>query len=94
MLLGTSALFKKLKEKSVHLKYDVQEKLDVLRSSGSSAEKECSHKELMDLNKVHDFITGIFFWSTTMSNMTEYWKNVIPMCDALFLSTYADHFKI
>ena len=32
-------LFQLLKDKSVHLSYDVQEKLDILSNSGSSVEK-------------------------------------------------------
>ena len=61
-------VFQLQKNKSVHLPYDVQEKLDILRSSGSSSEKECSHEKLMDLNEINDLVTGIFP-SVTMSDM-------------------------
>ena len=64
-------LFQLLKNKSVHLPYYVQEKLDILCSSGISVENECSHEEFMDLNKVNDLITGIFP-SATISDMVEY----------------------
>ena len=47
-----SLLFQSLKDKSVHLLYDTREKLDILQSSRSSVEKECSHEELMDLNEI------------------------------------------
>ena len=82
--------FQLLKNKSVHLPYVVQEKLDILRSSGSSLEKECIHEKLMDLNEINDLVTGIFP-SATMSNMAEYWKDFLSMCDALFLSIHANH---
>ena len=68
----------------------VQEKLDILRSSGISVENECSHEEFMDLKKVNDLITGIFP-SATISDMVEYWKKFWSICDALFLSIYANH---
>ena len=83
-------IFQLLKDKSVHLSYDVQEKLDILRSCGSFVEKECSHEELMDLNEVNDLITSIFL-SVPMSDMAEYWKEFLSMCDALFLSIHANH---
>ena len=44
----------------------------------------------MDLNEVNDLITGIFP-SATMSDMAEYWKEILSMCDAWFLSIYANH---
>ena len=66
-------LFLLLEDKSVCLLYDVQEKLDILRSSGSTVEKRYSHEELIDLNKVNDLITDIFL-SVTMSDMAEYWQ--------------------
>ena len=53
-------LFQLLKDESVHLPYDVQEKLDILRSSGSSVEKECNYEELMDPSEVNDLITAFF----------------------------------
>ena len=77
-------LFQLLKDKSVHLPYDVQEKLHILRSSESSVEKECSHEKLMDLNVVNDLITGVFS-SVIISDMAEFWKDFLSMCDALFL---------
>ena len=83
-------LFQLLKDKSVHLPYDVQEKLDILRSSRSSVEKEFSHEKLMDLNEINDLITGIFP-SVTMPDMTEYWKDFLSIRDALFLSIHANH---
>ena len=83
-------LFQLLKDKSFHFLYDVQEKLDILCSSGSSVEKECNHDKLIDLNEVNDLITGIFP-SVTMSDMAEYWKDFLSMCDALFLSIHANH---
>ena len=46
--------------------------------------------ELMDLIEVNDLITGIFP-SVTMSDMVEYWKDFLSMCDALFLSIHANH---
>ena len=76
-------LFQLLKDKSVHLSYDVQEKMNILCSCGGSVEKECSHEELMNLNEVNDLITGIFP-SVTMSDIAEYWED-LSMCDALFL---------
>ena len=82
-------LFQLLKDKSVHLPYDVQEMLDILRSSESSVEKQCSHEELMDLNVVNDIITGIFP-SVIISDMTEYWKDFLCVCDALFPSIHAN----
>ena len=83
-------LFQLGKDRSVHLPYDVQEKLDILHSSGSSAEKQCSHEGLMDLNEVNYLITSIFP-SDTMSDMVEYWKHFLSLCDALFLSIHANH---
>ena len=67
------AWYECLKNKSVHLPYDVHEKLYILRTSESSIEKECSHEELMDFNKINDLTTGIFS-SVIMSCMAEYWK--------------------
>ena len=67
------AWYQCLKNKSVHLPYDVHKKLHMLRSSESSIEKECSHEELMDFNKINDLTTGIFS-SVIMSCMAEYWK--------------------
>ena len=83
-------LFQLLKDRSVHLPYDVQEKLHILRTSESSVEKECSHEKLMDLNVVNDLITGVFS-SVIISDMAEYWKDFLSMCDALFLSIHANH---
>ena len=83
-------LFQLLKDKSAHLLYGVQEKLDILRSYGSSVEKQCSHEELMDLNEMNDLITGIFPFST-ISNIAEYWKDFLSMCDAFFLSVHDNH---
>ena len=82
-------LFQLLKDKSVHLPYGVEEKLDILRSSRRSEEKKCSHEKLMDLNEINDLITGIFP-SVTMCDMAEYWRDFLPMCDALFLSIHAN----
>ena len=86
-----------LKDKSVHLPYDVQEKLHILRSSEGSVEKQCSHGELMDLNEVNDLITGIFL-SVSLSNMVNTGKTsylcVMP-CFYLFMPTIVLlHFKI
>ena len=78
------------KDKSVHLPYDLQEKLDILCSSGSSVEKDCSHEELMDLNEVNDLITSIFP-PVTISDMAEYWKDFLSMYNALFLSIHVNH---
>lgn len=58
-------LFQLLKDKSVYLLYDVQEKLDILSNSWSSVEKECTHEDLKDLNEANDLITRIFL-SVTM----------------------------
>ena len=80
-------LFKLLKGKFVNLPHDAQEKLDILRCSGSSVEKEYSHEELMDLNEVNDLIIGIFP-SVTMFDMAEYWKDFLSM---YFLSIPANH---
>ena len=43
----------------------------------------------MDLNEVNDLIAGIFP-SVTMSDMAEYWKDFLSMCDALFLFIHAN----
>ena len=86
-----SLFFQSLKGKSVHLLYDAREKLDVLQYSRSSVEKECSHEELMDLNEINDLITGIFP-SFTMSDIAEYCKDFLSMCDTLFVSIHANHF--
>ena len=65
--------FQLLNDKSVHPLYDVQEKLNILGSSGSFVEKEWNwfHDELMDLNEVNDLFTDTFL-SVIMSDMTEY----------------------
>ena len=44
----------------------------------------------MNLNEINDLITGIFP-SVTMSDMAEYWKDFLYMCDALFLSIHANY---
>ena len=44
----------------------------------------------MNLNEINDLITGIFL-SVTMSDMAEYWKDFLYMCDALFQSIHANH---
>ena len=44
----------------------------------------------MNLNKVNDLITGIFP-SVIMSDMAEYWKDFLSLCDTLFLSVHANH---
>ena len=67
-----SLLFQLLKGESVHLPYDVQEKLDILRSSGSSVEKECNYEELMDLSEVNDLITAFFRLSPCLI-----WLNIL-----------------
>ena len=89
--------FQLLKGKPVHLPCDVQEKLDILRRSGSSAEKEWNHEELMDLNEVNDLITGIFT-SVTMFDMAEYWKDflscVMPCFYLFMLTSVLMYFKI
>ena len=82
--------FQLLKDKSVHLQYDAQVKLDILLSPGTSVEKECNHEELMGFNEINDLITGIFP-SVTMSDMAEYWKDFLSMCHTLFLPIHANH---
>ena len=44
----------------------------------------------MDLNQINDLITGTFP-SVIMSDMAEYWKDILSMCDALFLYIHAKH---
>ena len=44
----------------------------------------------MNLNEINDLITGIFP-SVTMSDMAEYWKDFLYMCDALFLSIHVNY---
>ena len=83
-------IFQLLKDKYVNLSYDVQKKLDILCSPGTLLEKDCSHKELLDLNEVDDLVSNIFS-SVTTSDMAEYWKEFLPMCEALFLSIHANH---
>ena len=80
-------LFQLLNDKSVHLLFDVQEKLDILRSSGNSVEKECSHKEVMDLKEVNELIT-VIFPSVIMSDLAEYWKHFLSMCDTFMCDIY------
>ena len=53
-------IFQLLKDKYFNLSYDVQKKLDILRSSGTLLEKDCSHKELLDLKEVDDLVSNIF----------------------------------
>ena len=44
----------------------------------------------MDLSEINDLITG-FFRSVTMSDMGEYWKDFLSVCNAFFLSIHANH---
>ena len=44
----------------------------------------------MDLNETNDLIAAIS-QSVTMSDMAEYWKDFLSMCDALLLYIHANH---
>ena len=44
----------------------------------------------MDFSEINDLITGTFP-CVIMSDMAEYWKDLLSMCDALFLSIHANH---
>ena len=64
--------------------------MHILRSSRTSVEKAYSHQELLDLNDLNDLITGIVP-PVTMSDMAEYWKDILSMCESLFPSIPAHH---
>ena len=79
-------LFQLLKDESVHLPYDVQETLDILRSSGRSVEKECNYEELMDLSEVNDLITAFFrlspclIWLNILERLLIYVGCLVSIC--------------
>ena len=70
--------------------FDVLEKVVILRSFKSSIEKKYSHDELMDLNEVTDLINSIFR-PVIMSDITEYWKDLLCICDSFFLFIHGNH---
>ena len=79
-----------MKDKYLNLSNNRKGKLDILRKSGSSVEKKCNHEELMEFDEVNSLTTCLFS-SVTVSDMADFWKDFLSMCDALFLSIHANH---
>ena len=83
-------IYELLKDKASKLSGEVQQMLDILHGINTSEAKACSHNELMEHAELTELISNMFA-AVPSSDMADYWKDFLSMCDALFLSIHANH---
>ena len=69
---------------------EVQQTSEILGSTDTYKTKADSYKELTENAELDELVTNMFA-TVPNTDMVNYWKDFLWMCDALFLSIHANH---